>query len=61
MGWLGGGGGVGLAENIATQPGLAGAWAELGNVHCNFLRNALRILCIQMNNLGSIWLIKGLF
>ena len=22
---------VGLAENIATQPSLAGAWAELGN------------------------------
>ena len=24
-GWV-----VGLAENIATQPSLAGAWAELG-------------------------------
>ena len=23
---------VGLAENIATQPSLAGAWAELGNI-----------------------------
>ena len=33
-GGVGGGGGgwvVGLAENIATQPSLAGAWAELGN------------------------------
>ena len=30
---MGGGGGVvGLAENIATQPSLAGAWAELGNL-----------------------------
>ena len=30
---MGGGGGVvGLAENKATQPGLAGAWAELGNI-----------------------------
>ena len=28
---MGGGGGVvGLAENKATQPSLAGAWAELG-------------------------------
>ena len=25
---------VGLAENIATQPSLAGAWAELGNLVC---------------------------
>ena len=25
------GGVVGLAENIATQPNLAGAWAELGD------------------------------
>ena len=24
---------VGLAENIATQPSLAVAWAELGNIH----------------------------
>ena len=24
---------VGLAENIATQPSLARAWAELGNKH----------------------------
>ena len=23
---------VGLAENIATQPSLAGAWAELGKI-----------------------------
>ena len=23
---------VGLAENKATQPSLAGAWAELGNI-----------------------------
>ena len=31
-GWVGvGGGGVGKAKNIATQPSLAGAWAELGN------------------------------
>ena len=32
---MGRGGGVvvdGLAENIATQPSLAGAWAELGNI-----------------------------
>ena len=27
----GGGGGVGLAENKATQSSLAGTWAELGN------------------------------
>ena len=26
VGWV-----VGLAKNIATQPGLAWAWAELGN------------------------------
>ena len=26
VGWV-----VGLAENKATQPSLAGAWAELGN------------------------------
>ena len=25
-------GGVGLAENKATQPSLAGAWAELGKI-----------------------------
>ena len=25
-------GAVGLAENIATQPSLAGAWPELGNI-----------------------------
>ena len=29
----GGVGVVGKAENIATQPSLAGAWAELGNKH----------------------------
>ena len=32
-GWVGGWGGLGVvgkAENIATQPSLAGAWAELG-------------------------------
>ena len=29
-GWVGV---VGKAENIATQPSLAGAWAELGNIH----------------------------
>ena len=23
---------VGLAENLANQPSLAGAWAELGNI-----------------------------
>ena len=28
-GWVGV---VGKAENIATQPSLAGAWAELGNI-----------------------------
>ena len=27
---------VGKAENIATQPSLAGAWAELGNLHLFF-------------------------
>ena len=33
MGWGGvGAGAVGLAENKATQPSLAGAWAELGNI-----------------------------
>ena len=26
---------VGLAENKATQPSLAGAWAELGNISHN--------------------------
>ena len=34
LGGMGAGVGVGLfilAENIATQPSLAGAWAELGN------------------------------
>ena len=30
---MGGGGVVGKAENIATQPNLAGAWAELGNIN----------------------------
>ena len=30
-----GGGVVGLAENKATQPGLAGAWAEFGNKFAN--------------------------
>ena len=36
-GWVGVGV-VGKAENIATQPSLAGAWAELGN-------NPLASLC----------------
>ena len=29
VGWVGV---VGLAENKATQPSVAGAWAELGNI-----------------------------
>ena len=32
---VGGGGVVGLAENKATQPSLAGAWAEHGNISHN--------------------------
>ena len=40
MWWVGCGayvvGVVGLAENIATQPSLAGAWAELGNTCAKF-------------------------
>ena len=34
MGWGAGGGSglVGLAENKATQPSFAGAWAELDNI-----------------------------
>ena len=28
---------VGLAGNIATQPGLDGAWAELGKIPENYL------------------------
>ena len=34
-GWVAGGVGVGVVgkvENIATQPTLVGAWAELGNI-----------------------------
>ena len=27
---------VGLAENIATQPSIAGAWAELGNLQAEY-------------------------
>ena len=38
--WEGGGGWVvGLAENIATQPSLAGAQAELGNIFLPYLIN----------------------
>ena len=37
-GWVGVGV-VGKAENIATQPSLAGAWADLGNNLMNETRN----------------------
>ena len=33
---------VGLVENITTQPSLAGAWAELGNILAYYLRLTLR-------------------
>ena len=36
-GWVGVGV-VGKAENIATQPSLAGAWAELGKSYCKNMR-----------------------
>ena len=36
---------VGLAENKATQPSLAGAWAELGN---NYNNNMIYISKIQV-------------
>ena len=35
-------GGLGLAENKATQPSLAGAWAELGKMVANVIKANVR-------------------
>ena len=39
---------VGLAENIVTQPSLAGAWAELGNTDHN-----IEAIVMQSNSVGN--------
>ena len=48
-GWVGvgGWGGVGKAENIATQPSLAGAWAELGKIIWKVLLYS-SLICLRL-------------
>ena len=51
----GGGGVVGKAENIATQPSLAGAWAELGNTESKTLNLDKRNFHFFNSSLMSFW------
>ena len=40
---------VGLAENKATQPSLAGAWVELGNMFLGVDTCCVRGFCVEFN------------
>ena len=54
------GGLVGKAENIATQPSLAGAWAELGNSSDKYRRFYDRLFTLRYDPIGNSprWPIK---